>query len=211
MKYSVIFFIGMLFLQSCEPPVDCTDPKCANSPIEAKLKANLSDTNSIFRVGDTLKMRLRVPDTLITNQSTYYLESIRNTSIDLDYYRVDTIITQTNARIIDDSFQIKKGKYAPQSTVVEFDYASKEIELHFLLNKKGKFYVQIGEQSRRMECTLKNGNKLLVMINVGFNVSDSHHSLFLSWISDTNYRTQMRNHLSDLTTKGVGFYAFKVE
>ena len=203
--------IGILTLYSCDPPVDCTAIKCLNSPIAANLKADFNDTSSVFHVGDILRLRLRVPDTLSTNQGTSYISSIQNTSLDIDYYRVDTIITQSNAKIMDDTFQIKKGKYASQSTAIEFDYSTKEIELHFILNKKGKFYIQVGEQSRRMECTLKDGSKILIMVNVGFNVTDSHHSLFLSWISDVNYRTQMRNHLLDLTASGIGFYAFKVE
>lgn len=106
MKILFLVLLGCIIIQSCEPPRDCTDPKCAYSPILVKLKANLSDTNTVLHVGDTLKMHLRIPDTLATNQGTFDLASVQQAWFGLQYYRIDTIISKTDIRFSNETFVI---------------------------------------------------------------------------------------------------------
>ena len=212
MEKNFLLYLAMLFVvASCDPPRDCTSPKCADSPIFVKLKASLSDTNKVLHVGDTLKMSLRIPDTLATNQGTYYLSSVQKAYISLDYYQVDTIISKSNFTINREKFLIKKGQFAPKSTVVEVEYATKMLELHFVLSKKGHYSIQISPQSGRLEITEKDGTQYLIMSNVGFNVKDSHNDLYLSWIGDAAYRAEAKEALEIRSNSGFGWYFFNVE
>jgi hypothetical protein len=212
MKNLFLMLLGCIVFFSCEPPRDCTDPKCADSPILVKLKANLSDTNMVLHVGDTLKMRLMIPDVLATNQGTFDVASVQQAWFGLQYYRIDTIISKTDIRFANETFIFKKGQFASaNSLALEFDKTSKELELHFVLNKKGKFYIQVSPQSGRLEMTEKNGSKFLIMFNTDFNVKDSHTDLYLSWIGNVADRNEMRTNITSQINSGFGWYSFKVE
>ena len=206
--YSLVL---VLLMQSCEPPRDCTDPNCVTSPILVKLKANLSDTNKILHIGDTLKMNFRIPDTLATNEGTFYVNSVQSATFSLKYYRVDTIVSDTNFTVNAENFLIKKGKFANLSTALELDNSSKELELHFVMVKKGHFYIQVSPQSGRLTITEKDGKKYLIMFNTGFNVKDSHLDLYLSWIGSIADRAKIKERITSYTNAGFGWYSFNVE
>jgi hypothetical protein len=211
MKNLFLILFGCLAIQSCDPPRDCTDPKCADSPILVKLNANLSDTNKVLRIGDTLKMSLLIPKTLATNQGTFDVASVQKAFFSLDYHRLDTIISKSEGTITNEIFQIKKGRFAPKTTVLELDNFTKELELHFILSKKGKYYIQVSPQSGRLEMTDKDGTKYLIMFNTGFNVKDSHHDVFLESIGDLSYRAETQTNITSLVNSGFGWYVFIVE
>jgi hypothetical protein len=206
-----VFTILSLILQSCEPPRDCTNPNCVTSSILVKLKANLSNENKVLHVGDTLKMSLHIPDTLATNEGTYYVRSVQKATFALHYYHVDTIVSDTNFTINNEDFLIKKGKMAYQSTALELDNSLKELELDFVMSKKGHFYIQISPQSGRLEMTEKDGTKYLIMFNTGFNVKDNHLDLYLSWIGNVSDRNKAQAKVTDSTNAGFGWYSFNVE
>ena len=211
MKNLFLLFIGIAFLcVSCDPFTECTDPKCGTSPATFKFKGNLNDTNKVLHLGDTLKMRLKIPDTLSTNIGQYSVSSVQYGYVAVDYYRIDTIIDKSTGKITTERFSIKKGKLAAQSSAVEFDYISKEIELHFIPTEKGKYYIQFSPQSSRLEFTDKSGKKLFVMMNTSLDVKDTHIELYLSWIGDVNTRNEARISINNLAAEGIGRYAFLV-
>jgi hypothetical protein len=212
MKILFLFLIGLIVVHACEPPRECTDPKCGSSSIFVNLKATLSDTNKVLHIGDTLKMTVRIPDTLATNEGTLYVGSIQEASIGLDYARVDTIINDSTFRISNESFLIRKGQSASGSNkFIDFGNNFRDLELHFVLTKKGHFYIQVSPQSMRLSITEKDGKKYLIMFNTGFNVKDSHLDLYLSWVGSVADRAKIKARITDYVNAGFGWYSFKVE
>ena len=212
MKNFFLLCVSISFLcESCDPPRDCIDPSCTNSSITFKFKGNINDTNRVLHIGDTLKMYLKVPDTLLTSIGQYYLGSVQYADIAIDYNRIDTIINKSTWKSVSKKFLIKKGKFAFQSSAVEFDYPSKEIELYFIAEEKGNFHIQFSPQPSRLEITDKSGKKLLLMMSTSLNVKNNHLDMYLSLIGDISYKDEARIYINDLAFKGVGTYTFKVE
>lgn len=211
MKFLISLYTLLLVLQACDPPADCTDIRCIDSPIITKLKANLSDTSYLLRIGDTLKLFVEIPDTLTSNYGNISVSTVQKATVSIRFYSVDSIVSKTIFAINSESYLLKIGKFASQSQIVEFNNDMKKIEVNFPLKKKGKFYIQMGEQSQRLELTQIDGSKLLVMTHLGFNNKNMHTELYLSWINDSVYRTEAQSYLNNLAADGIGFYAFNVE
>ncbi|MEY4936779.1 MAG: hypothetical protein RIS64_3138, partial [Bacteroidota bacterium] len=158
-----------------------------------------------------LKMRFRIPDTIETNQGTFFIGAVRYGTLPFHYYKVDTIISKSEGIIENAHFLIRKGKFAVQSTAVEFDYVAKELSIDFLITQKGCYYIQISPQSQRLEVVEKSGKESLMMFNTDFEVKDSHQYLYLSRIGTLADRIEMQAKFAELKERGIGGYCFKVE
>jgi hypothetical protein len=156
-------------------------------------------------------MRFRIPDTIPTNQGNLLIQTVKNGSLAFDYYGVDTIISKSNRVSINASFLIRKGKFAIQSSAVEFDYPTKELAIDFLIRQKGCYSIQMSPQSTRLEVTEKSGKESLVMFSTDFEVIDSHQYLFLARMGDAAERLEMQAKFAELKERGIGWYCFKVE
>lgn len=201
--------VSLIFItQACEPNRDCTDPRCISSSISLKLKARLSDTASVFRVGDTLKMYLKIPDTLNTSEGAFYLKSIQKLELVIDYYANSAFGDSTKSPDLPPII-VSKGTNAQNNRIFRPSYDNKDLELLFVFPKKNKYAISISSQSARLEMTDKSGIKYLIMLNVGFDVKDGHKNLYLSWLPYN--KTQAEENFKYLDTNGFGYFCFRVE
>ena len=207
----LLFYLNVSFIfiiQSCEPNRDCTDPKCISSSISLKLKARLSDTASIFHLGDTLKMHLKIPDTLNTNEGVFYLKSIQKLELVIDYYANSAFGDSTKKPDLP-PITVSKGNEVQSNRIFRLSNDNKELELLFIFSKKNKYAINISSQSARLEITDKSDTKYLIMLNVGFDVKDGHKNLYLSWLPYN--KNQAEENFRYLDSEGFGYYCFKVE
>lgn len=205
----ILFFILALFFQACDPPSDCTNtnPKCIDSPILLKLKADLSSSASTFHIGDTLKLSLKIPDTLNTNQGIFYLSSVQNVELAIDYYSSNSFGDSTKVAELS-SIIVSKGTGRQNNRLLQFK-DNRELELLFVFAKKTNSYIGVSPQSQRLVLTDKSGGKYLFMLNVAFNISDGHRDLYLSWLPYNKQQAVAAFDYSELN--GFGYFCFKVE
>ena len=205
----VLFLLTWLpfIAASCDPPRDCNDPKCLSSSISLKLKANLSDSARTFRAGETLKMYLKIPDTLITSEGPFYLGSVQNAGLAIFYASSNAFGDSTKVPDIPPIIVSKGVNMQGNRTFKLKD--NRELELFFIFPKKSNYYISLSPQSQRLEITDRNGDKYLIMLDVGFNVKDGHKDLYLSWLPYN--KSQAEEGFRDFDQRGLGYFCFKVE
>jgi hypothetical protein len=200
-------FLAFIFQSSlCEPPVDCTDPKCGNSPISLNLVATLSDSSTVFRVGDTLRFNLKIPDTLVTNMGTYYLGYIQNAVFSLHYVNKDRFGDSTISADFPPVI-VTKGSTKGRPNYM-FDN-NRELELLFVLPKKSQYYIGVSSQPQRCIIVDKKGNKTLIMFSVDFN-NNGNGDLYLSWLKP-HQKDANAAWLTAEDNNRLGYFYFEVK
>ena len=209
MKKIILFCLSAtLVLQACEPNRECTNPKCISSPILLSLKANFSNNDSVLHVGDTLKMVLKIPDTLNTNQGLFYIKSVQKVQTTFQYYAADSFGIAGRAVGLPNIF-VRKGSDVNLNRSFNL-LNNKELEILFIPSKKTNYYISASPQLERLEITDKSGVEYLIMFTVDFDVKDDHHLLYASWLP-SNQRADFLKGYPARKSEGIGFYAFKVE
>jgi hypothetical protein len=209
MKNLILLCLVFAFFNACEPSRrECTDPTCLSSPISVNLKAKLSDSASTFRVGDTLKLNLKIPDTLSTNQGNFNVGSVQNVELFISYLSSKTFGDSTTVPELPPIIVSKGSVLSNGGRIFRFK-DNRELELLFVFPKKSNYYIAVSPQPQRLEITDKNGAKYLLMLNVGFDVKDGHKNLYLSWLSYG--KNQAEQTFRDLDQNGFGYFCFKVE
>lgn len=218
MKSYIILTVLTLFMMSCDPQMNCTEPDCGSSPISFQLNASINDTSSIIKLGNTLSFKIQVPDTIDTNNGLYLVEAIdtRVSSIALTLIYIDTIYNNGVGEfsLLNEIIQFEKGGFSskgPKTAAVYFDEKSKSIQFSLTPAKKGRYYIESSIQSSRFVFKEKDNSWMLVMSKLGIGDIDQHHDLYLSWIPDLAERVATRHALSDRKRAGSFLYAFEVK
>ena len=159
-KVILFYFITIIMLQGCEPNRECTNPKCISSPIILSLKASFSNNDSVLHVGDTLKMVLKIPDTVNTNQGLFYIKSVQKVQTTLQYYAADSFGIAGQAVGLPNIF-VKKGSDANLNRSFNL-LNNKELEILFIPNKKTNYYISASPQLERLEISDKSGVEYLI-------------------------------------------------
>jgi hypothetical protein len=208
LKFLKFFFLAFIFQSAlCEPPDDCAEPDCGNSPILLNLVATLSDSSTVFRVGDTLRFNLKIPDTLVTNMGTYYLGYIQHAVFSLGYSSNDRWGDSTSPTNLPLPVIVTKGstKGSPNYT---FD-GNKELELFFVFPKKSRYIISVSPQPYRCIIVDKKGNKILMMLAVDFN-NNGNGDLLLSWLKPHN-KNEAVEILRKADENRLGYFYFEVK
>ena len=133
----LVSIVLVTLFESCEPTGVCSNPKCIESPILLKLKADLSDSSPTFHVGDTLRLSFKIPDTLNTNEGRFYLGSVDNLEFPISYYSSNSFGDSTKTPELP-SIVVSKGTEVRNNRIFKLK-DNRELELLFVLPKKTNY------------------------------------------------------------------------
>ena len=204
-KILLILLIALPFLQSfqCGKSNDYFNPV---SPT-VKLSTILNNTSENILLGDTLKFKLIVPDTInlisktdgSINKTT--VSTLQNCFFNFTFYSIDTIksrvnrITDAIAIFVADGSLINNVEVHTSSTIKPFS-----VTLNIIPKFKGLFYVEFGNQ----ETTIKINNSNMAGLRMNMNVGNKH------WYLIDPYNPGFSNSMVQRDNEGYGWYCFRV-
>jgi hypothetical protein len=193
-----VFYFAILFI-ACNPQ--------AGKPAiyEAiKLQATISNTNENINLGDTLKITLKLPDTVVSNLRNIAVQTLQRATFGLSVMKYDTI----NKRV--------KNVLSPNVWVTA---GSTEGLLSYVLNNNTKPYQviinvkPIEKGLYRFEVVQKAGtlkfNNIETNLLVGFNVPDYHYDI-LSIVAPYFGGQPYYDGFVQVNNESFGVYFFRV-
>jgi hypothetical protein len=100
MKKLLSIITIVLILASCDPPRNCTKPSCLYSDAKTDLFFTLTGkTDSVIHIGDTIRLKCKLPDTLKTNYGDIIFGSLLGNSF-LQYIKIFLILLPIQVQLI---------------------------------------------------------------------------------------------------------------
>ena len=113
-------------------------------------KVKLQDTNRILKIGDTVKLSIEVPDTILTKQNdTISIESVQEANV---FIKLGILDSTSRAKITFDGYSvISKIGNVENSSKISFDLLNRptSLSIYYILNKRGIYqFSQSSDQGR---------------------------------------------------------------
>ena len=197
MKHLFVILVSVLLI-SCDP-----DNKDIFNLESVKISGSINNTNQVIALGDTLKINVQLPDTIINSSGTFPVQSLQKAQFYMRILKVDTINNRV-IRIDPPQFWTTQGSISPTNSYdFEFNKNAKPygVTIHLKPQEKGIYYLEVVSQAGQ----LKINNKYEARLYVNFNVPDKHLNLCLPffgqvWVDAGN------QHINE----GFGIYVFRV-
>lgn len=190
-----IIAILVILLVGCEP-------ERINLTSYVKLKANINNANEVISLGDTIKIRLVLPDTLRTEENvTLSVGSIQDGLFSADIFKIDTIL-KTSVYIPASDYFVSEGRM-PDAKSFELTKSVKPfaVTLNIVPREKGIYNIAVHTQATYLRI---NGNNQPIGLITGFNVVNSHFMLL------NPYYPQIVADSARIKQEGFGYYCFRV-
>ncbi len=193
--YSFLAMMIILTSSSCDP-----DNKDIFNLENVKLKASLNNLNTAISLGDTLKINILIPDTLLSNTANIYVQSLQKGQFYLKFRKVDTL-NNTASLLQQPLYWTTKGII---STTNPFDFEFNNdakpygVNINFKPIEKGIYYLEVVSQAGQ----LKINNSYEARLIVDFNVPDKHISLATPYLGSA--------WTNEAMTREFGIYVFRV-
>lgn len=190
---------------SCDPPRNCNEPKCLYTNVGIEIKSVLTgNLDSVIKIGDTIKLNMKIPDTLVTNFGNLLFGTLYKKSFfDLQAYSFDSV-SEDYTSINFNEFEEVATKFGIGSTTNHWDIQSREYECLFVPKIKGKYVIELS--GGRIEMQERNGKEWAINVGIILNNIDRHIELYKSWFpkkyQDQEYQKSLVNR---------GFYFFEVK
>jgi hypothetical protein len=173
---SVIIAIMTIVLISCDPPNKAFDPEYV------KLNMTVNDTAEAINLGDTLKFKLTIPDTLNGISQSVTVNTLQEGFYFFTFYQVDTI-NRIAKRMTGSTIYVTDGNTDGTQVNVSRNAKPFTATLNIVPPSKGIYYVQITPQPG----TIKVNGSYEAGLRVNFGVTDKH------WIMMSYYYNQYLN------------------
>ena len=192
-------FIGLCFSIS----TSC-NPTAGLEPITENVKLNivLSNNAEAISLGDTLKLRLTLPDTIVSNVRTQQLQSLQRAFFAMRTFRVDTINRRAVNVPLSEVWTSIGNIENDLSYVMKNSSKPFEVIINFKPSQKGLYYFEIIPQPGTLRIN-GNGERNLI---VNFAAADKHLTLVSGYFGGQIWLDEANNRNS----QGFGVYAFKV-
>jgi hypothetical protein len=204
-KLTVLLLLVLPFIEAFRCNRDLYDPHNPSIPI-VMLQLSVNSASETMKLGDTLKLRLIVPDTLdliskITGStSRVAVSSLEMCSWIYYYYSVDTVSKRVS-RIIDNSAYASEGNISTFALYINKFIKPFASELTIVPRMKGLYYIEFGTQETRF----KFNNSIEAGLRINVNVADQHWYLIDPHLPGLIPEAQQRN------AQGWGWYCFRVK
>lgn len=187
----------LLIFFSCDPPrVSLTD--------SVKLKATISNTNESILLGDTLKIRLVLPDTIITeNNEKIIVTSLQKAEFSASISKLDTITRSPIYLAPPDYFTTEGSISSSNNRYFILSNTAKPFAVTFKVvpKQKGIYRIEVSSQTAEMKI---NGNNQPIGLITGFDVINSHYMLL------NPYYPEIVSDSNNIKQRGFGYYWFRV-
>ena len=197
-KIIIIGTIITILFSSCDP-----DGKDIFNFEAVKLAATLNNTNQVISLGDTLKISVQLPDTILNATGTFPVQSVQKAQFYLKFRLVDTI-NNTAPLIFPPAYWTSYGTISPSNHFsFEFYKTSKPfgVTINFKPQQKGIYYLEVVSQAGQLQINSIYESRLYV----NFNVPDNHFNLCLPFLGQT-----WVNGANQSVAEGFGIYVFRV-
>jgi hypothetical protein len=197
----LVLLVSIIFLHNaCNPSAG--DPLITEF---AKLNATISDTSENIRLGDTLTIGLRLPDTLITNSRSIAVNSLQRGFYSMRIFKIDTF-NRTSIFFRQPYFWVAKGSTEGQSLLVMNNTIRPyEVIGKFKTPERGLYYLEVPPQT----IELKINNDIRCNFRVGFATPNKHYSI-LSIIAPYFGGQTFFDAAAQRNNEGFGVYFFRV-
>ncbi len=194
----LLTLIAIFFILSCDP-----QPRDIFNDQYIKVKADINNTSGIISLGDTIKISLKLPDTVSNGTTNYVINSLQKGDFALGFSKIDTINKKSNLILSNtNSFWVTKGSLI-NSLGYTLTTTSKPYEtvINFKPQEKGIYYIEVISQAGDFNIN----NNYSARLFVGFNTTNPHLELVSNFVGLT-----WLNGVNNQITSGFGAYAFRV-
>lgn len=195
----IYYFLGMILIlssSSCDP-----DNKDIFNTEFVKLSATLSNSNTVISMGDTIKINLSLPDTIVSNTNSKHVQTLQKAQFYMRIFRIDTTTTGRAVLITQPAYWVTKGSISPTNLFdFEFSNGAKPygVNINFKPPEKGIYYLEVVSQAGQ----LKINNSYEARLIVDFNVPDKHISLATPYLGAA--------WTTEAMTREFGIYVFRL-
>ncbi len=168
-----------------------------------RLSATLNDTAAAINLGDTLKVKLTIPDLVVSESGqAVNVNSVQQGSYTFIFYQFDTLTHRVTRIRNSDAISVSKGtidNYLSSVSVLTSNHPFESV-LNIVPPTKGVYYLEIDDKG-----IFKANNTYESFLRVNFNVQDIHNDIMTQYSSaDVGYA------MLESQNNGNGFYVFKV-
>lgn len=202
MRYFILIKIiacCLLFI-TCDP-----DNKDIFNTEVVKLKAVIVNTSETILLGDTLRIALKLPDTVISNTGAHPVQSLRRGNFSMYINKADTINRRADL-VQMPAYWTEKGAIEGNfSFVMNTNVKPYEVIINLKPAAKGLYYLEVISQPGN----LKINNNYDARLIIDFDVADKHYNL-LRLISPYFGGQVFYNAFINREVNGFGTYFFRV-
>lgn len=167
-----------------------------------KLNAELNNTDETIILGDTLKIILKLPDTITGTLRTQTVHSLERAFFAMRTFKVDTI-NRKGVNILFPTIWTSVGNIEGNfSYVLKNTSKPYEVVINFKPTDKGLYYLEVIAQPGVLKINGNSESNLLV----NFSAVDKHLTLVSGYFSGQDWLDAANQHISE----GFGIYAFRV-
>jgi hypothetical protein len=196
---TIISICFLVFFIACNPQAG----KAAIDEV-VKLKASLNNTNENINLGDTLKVTLKLPDTLLSNLRNIPIQSLQRGTFAMRIFKVDTV-NKKGINILSPNVWVSAGSTEGQlGYVLKNNAKPYEVIINVSPKEKGMYYLEIIPQPGTLKI-----NDIETNLLVGFNVPDYHYNI-LGIIAPYFGGQIYYDAIIQSNNEGFGVYFFRV-
>ena len=198
----ILFFLIIIsvLLFSCDP-----DKKDIFNTEIVKVFATVESNSENILLGDTLKIKLKIPDTLITSSSTQIVQNLQRGQFGMVINAVDTGNRRATG-IRPPLIWLTKGTTEGDlSYICNTNQKPYEVNINFKPQTKGLYYLEIISQAGQFR--INNSYEARLVVN--FNVPNKHLNI-LSIISPYFGGQLFYDAVLQRVAEGFGTYFFRV-
>lgn len=197
----LLIFTLSLFIASCDPH----DKPIFNTE-HVKLKATINNISETVLLGDTLKISLRLPDTIVSNTRTIVVQSLQRAFYAMRIFKVDTV-NKKGISQLPPLYWASQGSTSNNLTLnLNTDRKPYGLVVNFKPKEKGIYYFEVVPQPG----DLAMNKDYLARLYVGFDVADKHYNL-LSLIAPYFSGQPFYDAVVQSDAEGFGVYFFRVD
>jgi hypothetical protein len=167
-----------------------------------KLNATISNTSETIALGDILKIKLFLPDTVISSSGIQAVQSLQRGFFAMRSFKIDTI-NRRAIRLTPPVYSTSVGSIEGDlNFVLQNSVKPYEVVINYKPTERGLYYLEVIPQPGILKI---NGNSEINLL-VNFSVIEKHLTLVSNYFSGQAWLDAANQQINE----GYGIYAFRV-